>query len=101
MTSHSPLVQTALKKMTEEQRLNFESEYNRRKASKGAMIALSILFPIQLILLGRVGLWWVYFLTAGGLSVWWIIEMFLTPKRVREYNDEVATDIVRDLKIIG
>ena len=100
MERHTPLVQTSLKKMNEDQRLNFESEYNRRKASKGTMIALSILFPIQLICLGKVGLWFVFWFSGGGLLVWWIIEMFLTPKRVEEYNREVSMDIVRDLKIM-
>ena len=32
--------------------------------------------------------------------VWWIIEWFLTPERVREYNGDVATKIIAEMKIM-
>jgi len=79
---HPPIVQNALKNIDETQRLTFESEFNQRKRSKGNMIALAIIFPIQLFLLGRVGLGLIFWLTGGGFLVWWIIEIFLTSSRV-------------------
>ncbi len=97
---YPPLVQSALSKMTEEQKLTFESEYARQKKSVGMFVALSILFPIQFALLGRWSLQWAFWLTGGGCVVWYVIEWFLTPRRVKEYNDNVALDIARHLKIM-
>ena len=98
--AHPPIVQSALKNMDETQRLTFEAEFSRRKRSKGLLIVLSIIFPIQLFLLGKVGLGIAFLLTSGGLFVWWIIEIFLTSSRVDTYNGEIATNIVRDIKIM-
>ena len=46
----------AFRKMDETQRITFESAYRQKQVSKGLMIALAILFPIQLFLLGKTGL---------------------------------------------
>ena len=64
------------------------------------MVFLAIFFPIQLFLLGKTGLGIAYLITAGGLSVWWIIEWFITPKRVREYNGDIATKIITEMKMM-
>jgi len=58
------------------------------------IVALSILFPIQLFLLGRIGLGILFAVTGGGLGVWYIVEWFLTPGRVREYNAKVASQAI-------
>lgn len=93
-----PVVHSAVSKMSEEEKLVFQTEYDRRKISKGVMIVLAVLFPIQLILLGKVGLWFAFFFTGGGLGIWWFIEIFLTSGRVDERNGEIATEIVRNIK---
>ena len=100
MESYPPLVQSALSKMTEEQKLTFESEYGRRKRSMPLLVVLAIFFPIQHFLLGKVGLGIALWLTIGGLGVWWFIEIFLTPKRVNDYNDAAAVNLARDVKIM-
>ena len=64
------------------------------------MVFPAIFFPIQLFLLGKTGLGIAYLITAGGLSVWWIIEWFITPKRVREYNGDIATKIITEMKMM-
>ena len=99
-SNYPPLVQSALSKMTDEQNLTFEAEYARRRKDTALYVVLAIIFPIQLVLLGRLGLQLIFWLTGGGAAIWWIVEWFLTPKRVREYNDKVATEIARDLSIM-
>jgi hypothetical protein len=64
------------------------------------MLALSILFPIQLFLLGKTGLGIGYWLTGGGCGVWYLIEIFMAFGRTRAFNEDVAKSIVRDLKIM-
>ena len=86
--------------MTDEQKLTFEAEYARRRKNTALYVVLAFIFPIQLVLLGRLGLQLIFWLTFGGMFIWWVIEWFLTPKRVREYNDKVATEIARDISIM-
>ena len=98
--SYSPLVQSALSKMTDEQKKRFEVEYARRRKNTTLYFVLAVIFPIQLVLLGRLGLQLAFWFTAGGVGVWYVIECFKTPERVREYNDDVAKEIARDLSIM-
>ena len=80
--------------LTSEQKSVFNAHYNGSKRSMALMVALSILFPIQLFLLGRIGLGILFAVTGGGLGVWYIVEWFLTPGRVREYNAKVASQAI-------
>lgn len=100
MSQFSPVVQSALSKMSQEEQLTFQTEFNRRKKSKGLMVFLSLFFPIQLFLIGKVGLGFVFWFTGGGLFLWYVIEWFLTPGRVDAYNNVIATEIARDVKIM-
>lgn len=98
---YPPVVMASFSKMDETQRLTFESAYNQRKKTKGVMVALAILFPIQHFMLGKTGMGVAFLLTGGGLGVWWIIEIFLASGRVEEYNGQVATEIARDLRLMA
>ena len=98
---YPPVVLASLNKMDETQRLTFESAYRQRKLSKGVMVTLAILFPIQHFLLGKTGMGVAFWLTFWGSGVWWIVEIFLTSGRVDEYNGQVATEIARDLKLMA
>ena len=95
------LLKEPLSKMPEEKQSIFVEEFKKRSKNSGIMITLAILFPIQLFLLGKIGLGILYYLTFGGLGVWWILEIFLTPKRVREFNADVGTQILRDMKLMS
>ena len=39
------------------------------------------------------------FLTGVGL-IWWIVELWLINKRLREYNNDVALNLARELKLM-
>ncbi len=96
-----PVVLASLQKMDDAQRLTFESTYHRQKvSSKGLMVVLAIIFPIQHFLLGKTGLGIAFWLTGGGFLVWWFIEIFLVSRRVNEYNAAIATNIARDLRLM-
>lgn len=97
----SPMALQALGRMNDDQRAMFLHTYSKRKRSVGAMLALAILFPIQLFLLGKTGLGVAFILTAGGMLVWWVVEWFLTPKRVREYNCNQADEILMQMRLMG
>ncbi len=95
------MVKTSLAKLSTEHQSQFVEEYKRKSKNLGVMMVLAILFPIQLFLLGKTGLGVALWLTGGGLGIWWLIEIFLTPKRVKDYNENIATTIMRDLKIMN
>jgi hypothetical protein len=80
--------------LSDQQRVNFVNRYNSARRSMALMMALAILFPIQLLLLGKVLLGILFLITGGGFGVWYVVEWFLTPGRVREYNAKVAGDIL-------
>jgi hypothetical protein len=94
-------VKSALSKMSAEQQSLFYDEYKRKSKNLGLLMVLAIVFPIQLFLLGKTGLGLAFLFTMCGGGIWWVIEIFMTPKRVKEYNADVATTIVRDMKIMS
>ena len=96
-----PLVSSALADLEPDKRQMFLEEYAAKRRGTVGMVLLAIFFPIQLFFFNKIGLGVAFWLTAGGLYVWYIIEIFLTPRRVRHYNQDVATEVMRDLKIIG
>ena len=103
---------------TIDQRIEFVKEYNRMARSPGIMQLFAIVFPIQHFLLGRWGMGIVFMFTmpfaviaglAAGAAeedsgtggylgallmlagiVWYIVEWFLTQRRVRDYNQALA-----------
>ncbi len=99
--SSSPAVTQALSEMSDEQQDTFWQLYDSKKREVVPLGLLAILFPIQLFLLDKTGLGIACLLTAGGLFVWWFIEIFLTPGRVHHYNEELAVQIARDVRLLG
>ena len=101
MEIYPPAVQSALSKMTDEQKVTFQNSYDHQKKNKVLFVILSILFPIQFFLLGKTGLGVVFWLTGFGLLAWWLVEIFLTPKRVDEFNTQLALSIATQIKSLG
>ena len=65
------------------------------------LVLLAVFFPIQLFIFGKLGLGIIFWLTGGGLMIWRLIEIFLTPTRVQRYNEDLSIEIVRDIKALG
>ena len=101
MEIYPPAVQSAISNMTDEQKTTFQNSYDQQKKNKKLLVILSILFPIQLFLFGKTGLGVVFWLTFGGVGIWWIIEIFRTPKKVDEFNDQLALKIASQIKSLG
>ena len=99
--SFPPMVQTVFNKMDEDQRLAFQQEYENKKMNK-ATIYVATIFGIHFFFYDRIGLGIVYILLmlAGPGFIWWIVEICLAEKRLREYNDRIALNIAHNLKIM-
>jgi len=93
-----PAVYPFYQSLPPEQKDAFTRHYDARKRSMALMVALSILFPIQLFFLDKILLGVIFLITGGGFGVWYVIEWFLTPGRVRDYNAKVAAET---LALIG
>ena len=96
-----PVAFDAFQQLPEEQKVAFASRYASAKRSMPLMMALAILFPVQLFFLGKVVLGLLFLITGGGFGIWYVVEWFLTPGRVREYNAGVAGDILAGMGVGG
>lgn len=92
-----PIAFAAFQSLDTDQQAAFASRYSGAKRSMPLMMALAILFPIQLLFLGKVLLGLLFLVTGGGFGVWYIVEWFLTPGRVRDYNSRVANEILTSM----
>ena len=102
METYPPIVQSALARMDQDQRLTFQSEYNYRKKKLTPMIFATIFF-LHFFFYGRVGLGVVYILvclTVLGF-VWYFVEICMIGKRMRDHNYDLAVNIARDMKIMS
>jgi TM2 domain len=88
----SPVAASAYAGLTDSQQVAFSNYYTSNKRNMGLMVILSIFLPVQLFFLGKPLLGVLFLLTGGGFGVWYIVEWFLTPGRVRDYNAKVAAD---------
>jgi hypothetical protein len=89
-----PTAAPAFQELSDKQKAAFAAEYKNRKRSLAVMMVLAFLFPIQLFFLGKMGLAVFFLLTGGGFGIWYVIEWFLTPGRVRDYNANIANEII-------
>ncbi|HOK36525.1 MAG TPA: TM2 domain-containing protein [Paludibacteraceae bacterium] len=96
------MVQKELSKMTLEKQEEFVEEFKRKSKSVGmAYLFLFIIFSAHYAYLKKWGIQILYWVTVGGAGIWFIICIFIIPNLVRNYNKEIAIDILKDLKIIS
>ena len=93
-------VKAALAKMSDDHQALFEDEYKQKSKSLGLMMFFAIVLPIQHFLLGKTGMGIAFVITFCGMGAWYIVEWFLTPGRVKDYNANLATQILTDIKLV-
>ena len=92
-----PATRESVALLTVDRQQLFQSEFGKRMHHADAIVLLAIFFPIQLFFLGNVALGVAFWLTLGGLDVWWVIECFLTPGCVRTANNEIAQEVLSEM----
>ena len=98
------MVKDALSKMSEGKQSQFVDEYKRKKKSTAlAYFFLILCFGCPYGYLGRwgiqIGYWISLFVFVGFL--WFIYLLFALPGIVKDANGEIATQIVRDMKVMS
>lgn len=76
----------------------FHEAYRRRARSTATAYAICLLVGGQYGYVGRWGLQILFWLTLGGLLVWWTVDLFRIPAMVRRYNELVAQELLRALR---
>jgi hypothetical protein len=96
------MVRNELARMNAQRQEEFVEEYKRKNKSLGfAYLFLLIVFSLHYGYLRKWGLQIVFWITGGGFLIWWFIDIFRLPGLVKNYNKDIATDVMRNLKVIS
>ncbi|MBO7631236.1 MAG: TM2 domain-containing protein [Lachnospiraceae bacterium] len=66
------------------------------------MLVLSILvgeLGVDRFLLGDTGLGVLKLITAGGLGIWWLIDIFTVDRRTKEYNFKQFNEALQNARL--
>lgn len=94
------MVRTELARRTPDQQEQFAEEYDRRKKTTPGAYGFWLLFGLHYGYLGQWGMQILFWLTGGGLLLWWIVDAFRIGDLVRGHNNNVATAVLRDMTTI-
>lgn len=96
------MVKNELAKMPAQKQEEFVEEYKRKAKSVGiAYLFLIVILAMHYGYLRKWGLQVVFWLTGGGFFIWWLIDLFRLSGLVKDYNKDIATDTMRNLKAMS
>ncbi len=99
------MVRNELVKLPAQKQEEFIEEYRRKEKSVGIGYILWLLpllpFGWHYAYLRKWGIQILFWLTFGGLFIWWLIDAFRIPLMIRDYNKDIAVDVLRNLKSIS
>lgn len=78
--------------MTIGQKLMLQSQYYKERKSPGITSILA-LFGIHYFYLGEIGLGLLYWMTCGGLGLWWYIDLYRAKRLADIHNQRKADEI--------
>lgn len=95
------MVSQELTKLSIENQEVFLEEYNRRRKSTLFAYVLWLCLGWHYVYFGKWGTQILFWLTCGGLLVWYFIDLFRIPGIVSNHNKTVAIDVMMNLKAIS
>ena len=95
------MVKNELSKMTAQKQSEFIEEYKRKAKSVGFAYLCYFVFGLHYGYLRKWGLQLVFWITGFGILIWWILDLFRLAGLVKDYNKDVAMDVMRNLKAIS
>jgi hypothetical protein len=97
------MVRNELATLSAQRQQEFVEEYNRKK--KSLALAYFLMLPFCLCLyygyLHKWGLQFLFWVTGAGLGIWWVIDLFRLPGLIKDYNMDIANEVMRNLKTIA
>jgi hypothetical protein len=95
------VVRHALARLPAERQSEFLEAYTRRTKSVLVAYLLWLFLGWHYAYLGRWGVQLLFWLTLGGLFLWWLVDLVRVPGMVARYNEDVAMAVMRDLAVIS
>lgn len=94
------IVKRELSSMSANEQQEFVEEFTRKSKDIGTAYMLYFI-GFQYSYVRKYGLQVLYFLTIYGLFLWLLIDLFRIPSMIRNYNKDVAIDVLRNIKAIS
>ena len=69
---------------------SFRREYARRKKSISLAYLLWLLFGLHYLYLNRIATQLLFWITGGGLLLWWILDLARIPSLIARHNNDTA-----------
>lgn len=95
------MVRNEVVKLPPQKQEEFVEEYRRKAKSTGPAYLLWLFLGWHYVYLRKWGIQILFWVTLGGLFVWWLIDLFRIPGMVMDYNKDVSVDVLRNLKVLG
>lgn len=92
------MVRNELDKLPAQRQEEFVEEYRRKAKSSGPAYLLWFLVGGHYLYLGKWGIQFLFWITLGGLLVWWLADLFRLPGMLRDFNQDVAVDVLKNLE---
>lgn len=93
------MVKNELAKMPAQKQEEFLEEYKRKaKSLPVAYLFLIVVLAMHYGYTGRWGLQILFWVTFGGLWIWWLVDLFRLPGIVGDHNKDLAIEVMRNLK---
>ena len=95
------MVKNELIKMSAQKQQEFLEEFNRKKKTISlGYVFLLFIFGFHYAYLNKWGEQIIFILTGGGLIIWWIVDLFRIPSMVKNYNKDIAINVLRNMKAL-
>ncbi len=94
------VIKNELSKLTPENQKEFIDEFKRKMKSIPLSYIFWILFGSHYIYLGKWLTQIIFWLTIGGLLIWWLIDIFRIPLMVIDLNKDIAIEVFKELRTI-
>jgi len=94
-------VEAAQAKLDPEMRNAFVHDYVKRRNSLLVAYITWLLLGWHYLYLGTIGLQFAFWFTAGGLFIWWFLDLFRMPGVVARHNEDVARELMTQYRMMA
>ena len=100
LNSLPAMVRNEVSSLSPQRQEEFVEEYRRKAKSTGVAYILWLFCGLHYAYIRKWGIQFLFWFTAGGLFVWWFIDLFRTAGIISDYNKDTSVDVLRNLKAI-
>ncbi len=94
----APTQFAAVQSLPPDKQQQFFYEFHHAAKNPTTALILLAIFGFHYIYLGQIGKFIAFFLTGGGLLIWWLYDLVTITKRVRQSNEQAADALIMRLK---